>query len=49
MISYIKYVFRLRIFENRTVRRIFGAKWDEKGSEYGFTVRVLIMFTIHLT
>jgi len=39
---------RLRVFENRILRRIFGPKRDENGSVEGFTVRNFIVFTVHL-
>ena len=31
MVSFIKGEFRLRVFENRILRRIFGPKRDENG------------------
>ena len=41
---------RLRIFENRILRRIFGPKRDENGewSRVGSTMRNFIVCTVHL-
>ena len=39
---------RLRVFENRILRLIFGPKRDENGSGAGFTIRNLIICTVHL-
>jgi hypothetical protein len=39
---------RLRVFENKILRRIFGPKRDEKGSGEGFTIRNFIVCTVHL-
>ena len=39
---------RLRVFENRILRRIFGPKRDTNGSGEGFTMRKFIVCTIHL-
>jgi hypothetical protein len=39
---------RLKVFENRILRRIFGPKRDENGSGEGSTMRNFIVFTVHL-
>ena len=39
---------RLRIFENRILRRIFGPKSDEIGCEEGSTMWNFIVCTVHL-
>jgi hypothetical protein len=39
---------RLRVFENRIVRRIFGLRRMRMGSGEGFTMRNFIVCTVHL-
>ena len=39
---------RLKVLENRILRRIFGPKRDEKGSGEGFTMRNFIVCTVRL-
>ena len=39
---------RLRVFENRILRRIFGPKRDENGNEEGSTMMNFIVCTVHL-
>ena len=39
---------RLRVFENRILRRIFGSKGTRMGSEEGSTMRNFIVCTVHL-
>ena len=39
---------RLRVFENRILRRIFGPKRDENGSGEGSKMRNFIVCTVHL-
>jgi hypothetical protein len=34
LVSHIKGRVRLRVFENRVLRRIFGPKWDEVTGEW---------------
>jgi len=44
----LKEEYRLRVFENRILRRIFGPKWDENGDGEGSTMRNFIVCTVHL-
>ena len=39
---------RLRVFENRILRGIFGPKRDGMGSGEGSTTRNFIIYTVHL-
>ena len=39
---------RLRIFENRILRQIFGPKKDVNGAGEGFKMRNFILCTVHL-
>ena len=39
---------RLRVFENRILRRIFGSKRDENGSGEGSTMRNFVVCTVNL-
>jgi hypothetical protein len=39
---------RLRVFENRILRRIFGPKQDENGEWRSSTMRNFIVCTVHL-
>jgi len=39
---------RLRVFENRIMRRIFGPKGIRMGSEEGSAMRNFIVCTVHL-
>jgi hypothetical protein len=39
---------RLRVFENRVLRRIFGPKGDEVTREWrNYTMRSLMIYTLH--
>ena len=39
---------RLRVFENRVLRRIFGPKWDEvTGNGENYIMRSLMICTAH--
>ena len=40
--------FRLKVFENRILRRIFGPKRDENGEWGRLTMRYFIVCTVHL-
>jgi len=39
---------RLRVFENRILRRIFGPKRDDNGKRRDSTVKNFIVCTVHL-
>ena len=39
---------RLRVFENRILKQIFGTKKDEMGSGEGSTLKNFIVFTVQL-
>ena len=39
---------KLRVFENRIQRRIFGPMRDENGNVQGLTMRKFIVFSVHL-
>ena len=39
---------RLRVLENKILRRIFGPKRDENGEWKGFTMRNFIVCIVHL-
>ena len=48
MTSILREESRLKVFENRILRRIFVPKRDENGSREVSTMRNYIVFTIHL-
>ena len=48
MVSYAKGRWRLRIIENRCRGEFLGTKCMRMGNGEGFTMRNLIVFTVHL-
>ena len=48
MLSYIKGNDRLNIFENRILRQKMRLKNDDKGNGESPTLKIFVVFTIHL-